>query len=370
MARSKWTEDKVQFLIDNYNQMSIDEIAEKLNISKWTIYDKVKELGIGKQFKWTNAKIEILKEYYPIGDWDILFEKLGITNKRCITDKACSLGIHMDSKVWTQTEEQYLINNYNKLTISEMAKYLNRTESAIMTRGYKLNITNSNIWTDEDLELLRELYPIHSNKYLSENVFTTKSPESIRTKGLLLGLHKSKEKGLKKYYNKDLILQQLKDVAKEIGRTPLYSELCSLGLPSEKTFERLFGSYRTACLDAGIDINCDVFGNCKYHIASDNTICLSYAELIITEYLIQHNLSYQKELYYKDFINDKRCGTKRFDWKVGEYFIEYFGMMSREDYKWSAEDKIKICQENNIKLIELYPKDLPHLDNKLNILLN
>ena len=370
MARSKWTEDKINFLIDNYYNMSIDKIAENLNVSKWTIYDKVKELGIGKKFKWTKDKIEILKEYYPIGNWNILFEKLGTNNKQCIMDKACYLGIHMDNYKWTQQDEQYLIDNYNKLTVSEIAKYLNRTESAIMTKAYKLDVTNPNIWTNEEVELLKELYPIHSNKYLSENIFKGKQPATIRAKALSLGLHKSKEKGLKKYYDKDLILQQLKDVAKEIGRTPLYSELCSLGLPSSKTFERLFGSYRTACLDADLDINCDVYGNAKIYKASDNTICLSYAELIITEYLINHNLSYQKELYYKDFINDKRCRTKRFDWKVKDYFIEYFGMMNREDYRMSAEDKIKICQENNIKLIELYPKDLPHLDRKLNILLN
>ena len=45
-------------------------------------------------------------------------------------------------------------------------------------------------------------------------------------------------------------------------------------------------------------------------------------------------------------------------------------MMGREDYKESAEEKIKICQDNNIKLIDLYPKDLPNLDKKLCILLN
>ena len=301
MARTKWTEDKVQFLKENYHSMSIDEITENLNISKWTIYEKVKELGIGKQFKWTKEKVEILKEYYPSGNWDILFDKIGTTNKQCIIYKAYSLGIHTDSNVWTKDDIKYLIDNYGRIPISEIAKHLNRTEGAIMTKSYKLNITNPNVWTDEDIELLKELYPIHSNKYLSDNIFTTKSPESIRTKGLLLGLHKSKEKGVKKYYDKDLILQQLKDVAKEIGRTPLYSELCSLGLPSEKTFERLFGSYKIACFEASIDINKDVYGNNSTYIASDDTLCWSYSEFIITEYLIEHKLYYQKELYYKDF---------------------------------------------------------------------
>ena len=370
MAKSKWTEDKIQFLIDNYNNMPIDEIAECLNISKWTIYDKVKELDIGKKFKWTNVKIEILKEHYPVGDWNVLFEKLGTTNKQCIIDKAHSLGVHMDSRKWTKDEEQYLIENYDKLSISEMAKYLNRTESAIMTRVYKLNITNSNVWTDEDLELLRELYPIHSNKYLSENVFTTKSPESIRTKGLLLGLHKSKEKGVKKYYDKDLILQQLKDVAKEIGRTPLYSELCSLGLPSEKTFDRLFGSYRKAVIEAELPINAKLWGKAVVKYALNGEVCYSTSELAITNFLISHNIPYIKEPFYKDYIDDERCKFKRADWKVGEYFIEYFGLTGVSEYDKKTKEKIQICQDNNIKLIEIYPKDMFNLEAKFQMLLN
>lgn len=370
MARSKWTEDKIKFLIDNYNNMPIDKIAENLNVSKWTIYDKVKELGIGKKFKWTKDKIEILKEYYPIGDWNILFEKLGTNNKQCIMDKACSLGIHMDNYKWTQQDEQYLIDNYNKLTVFEIAKYLNRTESAIMTKAYKLDVTNPNIWTNEEVELLKELYPIHSNKYLSKNIFKGKQPATIRAKASSLGLHKSKEKGLKKYYDKDLILQQLKDVAKEIGHTPLYSELCSLGLPSEKTFDRLFGSYRKAVKEAELPINAKLWGKSIARYALNGELCYSTSELVITDFLISHNISYIKEPLYKDYINDDRCKFKRADWKVGDYFIEYFGLTGMSEYDKKTKEKIKICQDNNIKLIEIYPNDMFNLEEKLKVLLN
>ena len=108
MARSKWTEDKIQFLIEHYHDTSIDKIAEILNISKWTIYNKVQELGIGKQFKWTEDRVKILEEYYPLGDWNILFEKLGTTNKQCIMDKASSLGLHMPLCVWKDEEIEFL----------------------------------------------------------------------------------------------------------------------------------------------------------------------------------------------------------------------------------------------------------------------
>lgn len=39
-------------------------------------------------------------------------------------------------------------------------------------------------------------------------------------------------------------------------------------------------------------------------------------------------------------------------------------------YDKKTKEKIKICQDNNINLIEIYPDDMFDLDKKLSILLN
>lgn len=330
----------------------------------------VKELGIGKQFQWNDEKIKILKEYYPYADWNVLFKKLGTTKKQPIIDKASELKIKRYTCNWTDEQKQFLVDNYGSMNTNELSKCLNKTIGNIYMMAHRMGLSINSDWTNDELKLLKEMYPIHSNDYLCNNIFIRHTKESIYNMAQKLHLTKSDEKSIKKYYDKDLVLKQLRDKANEIGRTPLYSELCLLGLPSEKTFGRLFGGYRQACLEADIEINCDVFGNYRYYIASDGTVCLSYAEYIITEYLIDNNIKFEKEVLYRDFINDKRCKTKRFDWKVRDYFIEYFGMMGRQDYKSGAEEKIEICQDNNIKLIELYPQDIKHLDKKLGILLN
>lgn len=366
---TKWNNSKTNYLKENYTNKSVDELAKILEVSRWTIFDRAKELGLKKNFSWTKEKIQKLKEFYPLGDWDLLFKELGTTKKQCIMDKACSLGLHFPENKWSEEEITYLKDHYEKDGAKALSLALSRSIGAIRKKAMEYNLTNEG-WTAQSEELLSQVYPFHSNKDLSEQYFPTKTPEAIRTKALLMGLHKSGDKNNKTYYNKEKILQDLSKISIDLGRTPLYSELSSLGLPSEKTFDRLFGGYRMACELANLPLNEDVYGQNLIIRATDNTVCLSKAELVITEYFIKKGLPYQKEVKYIDYINDIRCGTKRFDWKIGNWFIEYFGMMNHPEYKKSALEKIKICQDNDIKLIALYPKDLKNLDSKLQILLN
>lgn len=368
--KSIWTNDEIKYLKDNYNILPFNEIKKHLNKGQSTIYSMVKELGIGKQFQWNDEKIKILKEYYPYADWNVLFKKLGTTKKQPIIDKASELKIKRYTCNWTDEQKQFLVDNYGSMNIDELSKCLNKDVGSIYTMAYRMNLSVNNKWTDEEIKLLKEVYPIHSNDYLSNNVFTNHTINSIYSMAQKLHLIKDNEKSIKKYYDKNLILEQLKNKANEIGRTPLGYELNSLGLPSEKTFDRLFGTYRKAVTRVNLPINAKLYGNCEVKYATNGEPCFSTSELVITEYLISHGLSYIKEPYYKDYINDERCGIKRFDWKVGNYFIEYFGMCGIPSYDKKTKEKIKICQDNNINLIEIYPDDMFDLDEKLSILLN
>ena len=51
------------------------------------------------------------------------------------------------------------------------------------------------------------------------------------------------------------------------------------------------------------------------------------------------------------------------DWLIGNnVIIEFFGIEKDKKYIEKKENKIKICKENNIVMIELYFKDLKFLD--------
>ena len=87
---------------------------------------------------------------------------------------------------------------------------------------------------------------------------------------------------------------------------------------------------------------------------------LSSYECKFIEMLKKYNLEYKKEPLYRDYIKDCK-DKKRFDFLVyynnNEYFIEIFGLLNEEYFKKTVS-KIKMCIDNNIKLIDLYPDDI------------
>lgn len=363
MARIEWTEEKIEYLKNNYGSTPVSEMMVFLCVGQTAIYKKARELGLCKTFLWTPEKIQILKENYATASWEELFDLLGTQNKDCIIHKAYVLKISRDTYKWLPEQIDFLKENYDKYSVQELSQKLGKTENAITTKAYILGISH-HLWTPEEEALLKELYPIHSNQYLAENIFIGRRKESIRTKALKMGLHKTKEKGVKKYYNKDLILQQLMIVAEQIGRTPLYSELTTLGLPSDKTFSRMFGGYREALKILGLPINAKIFNNNVVRYASDGTPCFSTGELVITEFLIEHNISFIKDPWYKDYCADIKFGSKKADWLIGDTFVEFFGFAGRYDYDKKTQTKIQLCEQNNLKLIQIYPKDIKNLKEK------
>jgi len=50
----------------------------------------------------------------------------------------------------------------------------------------------------------------------------------------------------------EYLIQSIQDKAKELGRTPLASEMCK---PSYRTYFRKYGSYNNAVKQAGLEVN-------------------------------------------------------------------------------------------------------------------
>jgi len=360
-----------QIIIDTYPLYGINETIKKLDLTeneKYFVQKQAKLLNlkrIGKYF--TELEIKYLQDNYSILSIEEMAKHLN-KSKEAVISRASNLGLKNDMFFYSDLDVQFIINNYNKLSIAEIAIKINKTESSIQNKIYKLGLTESRDWTDNEIEILEKVYPYYTNKVISEDFLVKRTSDSINIMGQKMGLKKSFYNDFK-WYNKSKILDQLKIVAESIQRTPYQSELKTFGLPSENTYRRYFGSYTQECVNAGLIPNYAVFGKSIGMIASDGTKCASKSEYIVTEYLIKNNIIFIKEPHYKDYINDIRCKNKRADWAVGEYLIEFFGMPEKEYYKKRMEEKIEICKDNNIKLISLYKNDLNKLDEKLHILL-
>lgn len=311
-------------------------------------------------------------ENYANEEWEELIENLYPFNKNCIKVKASKLNLKRNNYYFTDDDIQILKKYYSKLSVRELKeKYFpNKTESALMTKAYKLGIVSREKWTIQEIEKLKKFYPHYLNSELVEIYFPNRTEYSLQSQAEKYSLKKFQ---CRREYTEDELLNELINFSKYLGRTPSGEDIKSnKNIPSLSTYNRYFDGYANACREAGLEVNnLILFGNESHYLSSNGDICLSNAELIVTEFLIRNNIKYQKEVLYKDIINDSRCGLKRCDWLINnEIIIEYFGLPEKEYYKNKMITKKSICADNNLNLISLYRKDLNKLDMLLKTLTN
>ena len=332
----KYNDDEINFIIDNNGKLSVMEMSRILNIPHWSIRKKLKKLGMENNFYKNGIEYKeyIIKEYFPYGSWDMLFEKLGTQSKNYIRKLGRKFGIKRLLKDKKQIKEK------------------------------KIKKINENMWTKNEENILIENWENESARYISENLIS-KTVSAIYHKAEKMKLYTSNKSLIK--YNKEDMLKDLLELSKKLGRTPIQSELKKNGLASLPTYRVYFGNYTNACLAAGLLPNFSKIGVGRkgVYLSSKNDICYSLYELIITEFFIENIFDYKKEHYYYKLINDKRCGKREADWLLNNYIlVEFWGFPEDEFYYKKMEQKRAICIDNNIRLIELYKEDI----NNLNII--
>lgn len=145
-------------------------------------------------------------------------------------------------------------------------------------------------------------------------------------------------------YSRDILISKIKSFYKEHARIPLKRELNS------KTFRRYFGTWNTAIIAAGFEPNPILFA--KRVAAADGHMCDSFAEKIIDDWFTEKGIKHERNIPY--------AGTKMTaDFKVGNLFIEYFGLKgANEHYNSLIELKREFCRKHRITLLEIYPDEL------------
>ena len=150
-------------------------------------------------------------------------------------------------------------------------------------------------------------------------------------------------------YLQDLDKQKFEEILKLLNKMPSY----------DYGYKEIFGSWLQALDAAGI-LEGGVRKTSRGYIclAKDGHVCRSIGEKIIDDYLFTHNISHEQEPHYP--------GERQFraDWKVGKYFIEFWGLKGEEDYDKRMEDKKALAQQQQIPLIEISCDDLRHLELK------
>jgi hypothetical protein len=141
-------------------------------------------------------------------------------------------------------------------------------------------------------------------------------------------------------------------------------------LSSESIFKKKFGSWFRALVESDVLKN-GILATTRgvRCIAKSGNECNSLDEMFVDNWLFENNIISIKEPLYPSHPIYNKSGRRRADWKVDDYFIEYFGLKGEEAYDVKTKEKLLLAECLNLKLISIFPSDLNNISAKLDILM-
>lgn len=114
-------------------------------------------------------------------------------------------------------------------------------------------------------------------------------------------------------HSENYIISKIQDFVIKNGRIPVKREMWGIYKPARK----YFGTWNNAVETAGFNPNPVMFA--KHHLANDGHVCDSLAERMIDDYLSERRIKHERNISYPE-------GGYTADFKIGEKFMEYFGL--------------------------------------------
>lgn len=178
MKRKIWTQEEIEYLINNYSKYTNPQLAKHLDRTVGSIERKAGFLNLKKdddfslkvrvkdadkiEFLRNNYGKLTLKELAEQTDWTVgnVNAKLIYHGIRPKTEKSLK-SVSKTKRAWTKEEESFLLNHYLHMEQQDIAKELGRTLRSIQKKMSAMNLKkykrNEN-WTDEEVEYLKENY--------------------------------------------------------------------------------------------------------------------------------------------------------------------------------------------------------------------
>lgn len=190
----KFEKAELNKIIEDYkNGMRPFELAKKYNRCSGTIIGKLQDIGVYERslHHFTSEEVEMLKVYYPIGDWETIFRYMPDVSKRSIHIKMNRLGITADSYFWSDEDVNVLKQNYERMygRVKELIDLFNgrHTYSAICAKAQKLRLKTRSLWDANEIKIMQDNY---SRKTLDEMLvlLPKRNRNSIISQAIKLGL--------------------------------------------------------------------------------------------------------------------------------------------------------------------------------------
>jgi Zn finger protein HypA/HybF involved in hydrogenase expression len=339
----------------------LNEIAERKNMNFDKVYDEIKDSDGEEYFRNRILEIPELKRY-----WENKHIELKDQEYIC---KICSKG------------EKAL--ELNPGIIQKQFPLMLCKECFRIFKLYFNNVGKEKMLNDDEINEIRLLYQkissittcdvckrkkifklrkddVVDDLFRHLNIYASVCPR-CQNKMSKIDESDSEENQLKKLYDLYVFTNKIPTIA-FTSLIYLYkskNDLVSLvklleGMWPAEIFRSKFGSYFAALVKSGIlpeGTRQTVFGT--HVLAKDGHRCFSLIEKDIDDFLYVNNIIHSKEVYYPD-------SNYRADWEIQangkKYFVEYFGLVSREAYEKKLNVKLTIAKNNNIELIAIFPE--------------
>ena len=184
-----YTNEQIEYITENYNNMTVKEIAIALNKSEGSVSNAARKLGLLKQSHkpWSNEEIEYLKNNYIQKTSEEIAKYLGRT-VHSINAERDRLNL-IRNENWKNEEINFLKNNFHSMTHEEIGKVLNRTTQAITAKCFDLDLYKKELpWTDEDLEFVKNNFMEMKTSDIAK--ILNRTPSAIEIKAHRMGLKK------------------------------------------------------------------------------------------------------------------------------------------------------------------------------------
>lgn len=186
--RRKYTQDEIDFLIDNYSNMGWDEIINGLEKvggnkrSKSSILMKASNMGLMRKNSsfsdFTPEEDKMIIELYNNSSQlnlsdnieKLIQDKMPYRTKGSVRNRANRLGL-LVRYPWTKDEDDFLIEHYYDMTVKEIAEHLeHHNRNSVYNRIIKLGLHGAPTfaYTDEDIQFIRDNYLTMSDEEIGK----------------------------------------------------------------------------------------------------------------------------------------------------------------------------------------------------------
>lgn len=184
-----YTQEELEYIRENYNDMTAQELATKLNKPIGSINNATRKMGLIKQFHkpWTVAEIEYLKNNYIEKTSEDIGKHLN-RSTQSVNAERDRLGL-VRNEPWGKKDVDYLVENFEKMTHAEIGQVLCRTEQAVRAKCFDLGLFKKELpWTDDEINFVKQYYMEMKISDISKILNRTAS--AIELKASRMGLKK------------------------------------------------------------------------------------------------------------------------------------------------------------------------------------